>query len=79
MNLTPDACFDDLEQTAGLLANGFESLLSEVESLARREQELKSRLDFAYDEVRSKFVCYGHSVLHDEKPRLALDQELSFR
>ena len=57
MNLTPDAFFNNLEQTAGLLANGFESLLSEVESLARREQDLKSRLDLAYDEVRSKLFA----------------------
>lgn len=48
----PDTSFRDLEQIANLLASGFESLLSEVESLSHREQYLKSRLDFAHDEVR---------------------------
>jgi hypothetical protein len=48
----PDASFVDLEQTAHILANGFEFLLSEVESLAYREHDLVNRLDFAYNEVR---------------------------
>ncbi len=57
MKLAPDAFFNDLEQTANLLASGFESLLSEVESLARRERDLKTRLDFAYNEVCSKLFA----------------------
>jgi hypothetical protein len=48
---TPDAAFTELEQTATLLASGFEALLSEVENLVHREQDLKRRLDFAHDEV----------------------------
>ena len=79
MNMASNASFDTLEQTANFLANGFETLLSEVECLVHQEQDLKSRLDFAYDEVRSKLVCCEHSFLYDEKSRLALDQELSFR
>lgn len=57
IKLAPDAFINDLEQTANLLVNGFESLLSEVESLARRERDLKSRLDYAYDEVCSKLFA----------------------
>ncbi len=52
MKLAPDSFFNDLEHTANLLANGFESLLSEVGNLARREHDLKCQLNFAYDEVR---------------------------
>lgn len=53
--MIPDASFNELEQTANLLASGFESLLSEVEKLAHREQYLKSRLDFAHDQVCHHF------------------------
>ena len=48
----PDSAFLNLEHIANLLASGFESLLAQVESLSRREQYLKSRLEFAQDEVR---------------------------
>jgi hypothetical protein len=57
MDSAPDASFLDLERTAYLLASGFESLLSEVESLAHREHKLKSRLDFAYNEVRGSITA----------------------
>lgn len=50
--LAPEASFVDLERTAYILASGFEFLLSEVESLANREHNLLTRLDFAYNEVR---------------------------
>ncbi len=51
VDLAADTSFSDLEQTANVLASGFEALLSEVQTLAHREQCLKSRLDFAHDEV----------------------------
>ncbi|ERF73519.1 hypothetical protein EPUS_07724 [Endocarpon pusillum Z07020] len=75
MNLTPDAFFNDLEQTAGLLAIGFESLLSEVESLARREQDLKGRLDFAYDEYR-KLALGPAATVNDSTNRMDVLQKI---
>lgn len=51
MDVTPDATVTELEQTASLLARGFEALLLEVENLSHRERDLKRRLDFACDEV----------------------------
>lgn len=51
MDKASDASYRDLEQVAALLANAFESLLSQVDHLAQREEYLTSRLFFAYEEV----------------------------
>lgn len=51
LDMASDRSCRDLEQTAALLATGFESLLLKIEDLAHREQYVRSRLDFAYDEV----------------------------
>ena len=52
MYVASDASFRDLEQTAHLLASGFEFLLAEVANLSKGEQYLKRKLNFAYNEVR---------------------------
>jgi hypothetical protein len=78
MDLAPDPSFGDLEQTANLLASGFESLLLEVGRLAQRERYLKSRLDYAHDEVCG-LPPQPNFPIYDEKSKLALDQELPFR
>ena len=54
--------FPDIEQTVHLLADGFQALLSEVESLAHRERDLKNSLDLAYDEVRDS-LCLSTTLL----------------
>lgn len=51
----PETTFLNLEHIANLLASGFESLLADVQNLSRREQNLKSRLEFAQNEVRKSF------------------------
>lgn len=79
LDMAAKASFHDLEQTANLLASGFESLLAEVGSLAHREQYLKSRLDFAQDEVRTLLLLHRFFPHNDEHSQLALDQELSLR
>jgi hypothetical protein len=73
----------DLEQTAILLAQGFEQLLSHVQCLAHQERQLKAKLDDAHDQVRLKLLTPTQLSApitlhryHDEKSKLALDQEL---
>lgn len=76
MDKASDASYRDLEQVAALLANAFESLLSQVDHLAQREEYLTSRLFFAYEEYRLLALhrktgltdsTYQRDVLHQIK------------
>jgi hypothetical protein len=62
VDLIPETSSLDLDETANVLASGFQALLAEVESLAHRERYLRRRLDFAYDEV-CRFQCFSSTLL----------------
>lgn len=42
---------NDWQSLAQSLADGFQSLLKEVEYLSKREQDLDTRLKYSFDEV----------------------------
>lgn len=73
---------EHLEQTALLLASGFQTLLSEVQSLANGERQLKQKLDHAQQEVSTlslqEFRCRTRHQISSRSRAVRSDERLPY-